>query len=567
MTAMTTVKNSSETKNLENYPELLQILLKNRGFETVDEAEKFLHPKYEDLSSPFSVNDMKKAVERILDAVEKKEKITIYADYDADGIPGAVILHDFFKKIGYENFDVYIPHRHHEGYGFHEKALADLSQRGTKLLITVDVGSVAVKESKEVKKLGMEVIITDHHEFQEELPEAFAIVHPKLGNYADPDLCGAGMAFRLVQALCLTLEEQGKGERLYDWSKWLLDMVAIATISDLVPLKNENRILAHYGMRVLRQTRRRGLLKLFEAAQLSLDHLIEDDISFTVAPRLNAASRMAHPIDAFNVLASPAGIDVHAAVLHLVKLNDERKLLVARTMKEAKKTLVERELGEVIVIGHPAWNLGILGLVATKITEEYGKPSFVWGVEEGGLVKGSCRGCGEADVVKLMESISTTFIQFGGHSMAGGFSLKHEEVHFLEERLLGASALTPKAVKISAEVFTECSLTLSQVTKENYDLISKCAPFGTGNPKPIFKFENIVLQDIRTFGKGKDHIELSFKDEKGRTIKAIQFFKVPEDFTVSLVPGKTITLLASFDYSVYRGRTELRLRIVDILEN
>jgi single-stranded-DNA-specific exonuclease len=244
--------------------EFLEKLLVKRGIVTEQDREVFLSPKYESMYDPYLMHDMQKAVDRIFQAIENQEKICIYSDYDADGIPGGVILHDFFKKINYEHFCNYIPHRHSEGYGVHKEALEGFAKDNVKLVITVDVGITSVDEITHGNSLGLEIIITDHHEPLEVLPPAFAIVNPKLGSYPDRMLCGAGTAFKLVQAVCT--------RRATGWEKWLLDMAGLATLSDMVPLVNENRIIAYYGMKVLQKTQRPGLQSLFEKSGINLNY-------------------------------------------------------------------------------------------------------------------------------------------------------------------------------------------------------------------------------------------------------------------------------------------------------
>ena len=556
----------------------LDQLLTLRGYDTPESREAFLHPSYEAMYDPFLMHDMEKAVMRILQAVDANERICIYSDYDADGIPGAVILHDFFKKVAYENFCNYIPHRHHEGYGVHKDALKQLAEEGVKLVITVDVGITAVDEVSYGSDLGLDIIVTDHHEPLDVLPTAFAIVNPKLGSYPDRMLCGAGTAFKMVQALSAKLEIAP------GWEKWLLDMVGLATLSDMVPLTNENRIIAYYGMKVLQKSKRPGLKALFQKTGINLNHLTEDDVVFSITPRLNAASRMAHPDDAFKALATDDPKEGVIAAEHLSKLNDDRKKIVATIMRDVHKKLSLRKqegtLRDILVIGDPAWPAGILGLVASKIIDEYQVTTFVWG-SEGESIKGSCRGVGDIGVVKLMQSVSHLLTQFGGHENAGGFTATRETIHFLEDAFNNAYAeIKHEVSKQVTEVACDMDLTLDQVTLDNYRALREMAPFGMDNPKPVFAFRSVMVESVKQFGKTTEHLEIVFKkyqeeSEEGigmrstyqarETIRAISWFAKPESFSVTAEAGKRITLLAEFDYSVFMGRTELRLKIVDVI--
>jgi len=557
---------------MPNHTELLELLLLNRGIKLEDQ-DKFLNPLYEHLYDPYLLKDMEKSCVRIFEAIEAKEKIVIYSDYDCDGIPAAVIMNDFFTKISYENFSIYIPDRHDEGYGLHADAIEEFINTEVKLLITFDLGITAVKEVAQAQASGIDVIITDHHLPQEEIPRAFAIINPKQDGceYPDKNLCGAGLAFKLVQAL---IKKYGEYWKISEgWEKWSLDMAGLATLADQVPLIGENRVLAYYGLKVLQRGRRPGLAELFRKAGVDISKMNEEDVTFTLAPRLNAASRMGSPMRAFEVLATTDVVEAKTLADHLAKINDERKQIVMHIMKDVKKTLTKREEKSVIVIGNPSWRVGILGLVASKIAEEYKKPAFVWGSEGSEIIRGSCRVWGNHNLVDIMTKLpENSLLNFGGHVSAGGFSVSHEEVHFLEERLLtvfdGITDLPAgeAGTKESTALHDiDATITLDDVTSENYSVIEKLAPYGTGNPKPTFVFKDIPITEIKEFGKDKNHLELIFLNSKGRPVKAIMFFKTRESFGRTLTVGEKIQLTATFEKSTFAGRTELRLRIVGII--
>ncbi len=545
--------------------DLLDRLLDLRGIPATDRGS-FLSPSYEEhLHDPFLMSDMEKAVDRILLAMKNNEHIVVYSDYDADGIPGGVILHDFFVKFGYANFENYIPHRHDEGYGLHMDAVEQFVKNGAKLIITVDLGITAVEEVAFAQKNGVDVIVTDHHLPQENVPKAFAVLNPKKkgDKYPFKELCGAGVAFKLVQGLIKKIPElQNTG-----WEKWLLDMAGLATLSDMVPLVGENRVLAFYGMKVLQQTKRAGLQHLLKKMKIDPKYLTEDDITFMLTPRLNAASRMDSPQRAFEVLSERDPIKAAEIADHLIKINDLRKTTVATIMKDVHKRLEKRELGDVVVIGHLDWRVGVLGLVASKITETYGKPAFVWGAEgasETGMIKGSCRSEGSVNVVHLMTEASNSIHSFGGHELAGGFVVTHDQVHFLEQALLEAYPKAKQEKEIIEKKKHDLAISLSEVIKKNYDQIAQLAPFGMSNDKPVFLFEGVIISGVKLFGKEKEHLEIIVSGD-GKLVKAISFFKTPADYTASLETGNPINLYATLEMSYFMGRPELRLRIVDIL--
>ncbi|MFA6585897.1 MAG: single-stranded-DNA-specific exonuclease RecJ [Candidatus Paceibacterota bacterium] len=553
---------------MQRYHELLRAILEKRGIKTEKEAEIFLNPDYErDLHDPFEMKDMEKACVKLFETIEAKEKIVIYADYDCDGIPGAVILEDLFKKIGFKEYEVYIPGRNSEGYGLNLSAIEQFVSKGVKLLITVDLGITAVSEIAQAEVGGMDVIVTDHHLPHAVLPKAFAILNPKVDKYPDKMLCGAGVVFKFVQGFIKKYGEFYKIKEGYE--KWLLDMAGLATLSDLVPLLGENRAIAYFGMKVLRKSPRPGLQKLLAKMNIDQKYLTEDDVGFMIAPRLNAASRMDDPRRAYELLSTSDEIEAGTIANHLSKINDDRKTMVTSIMREVNKKFEKREMREVIVIGNPLWRVGVLGIVAGKIVEEHKRPVFVWGKDENDLIKGSCRSDGSVSLVELMTETSEFFTEFGGHEFAGGFTVSGDKVHFLEEAL-SVSFHKVKRDKIENEIIYDVKSDLSIVNMKNWREIEKLAPFGLGNPKPIFLFENVKIENIKKFGKNGsgEHLEITFSDKSNEQnknkIKGVSFFSNSDSFDVPLVVDKKINLLATFDLSRFRGREELRLRVEDI---
>jgi single-stranded-DNA-specific exonuclease len=552
---------------MENLTELLETLLANRNLFGTD-REKFLNPSYEhDLSDPFTMHDLERGVVRFYEALENKEKIVIYSDYDCDGVPGAVIMSDLMRVIGYKNVSYYIPDRQDEGYGLHQEALKQFIIDGVKLVITIDLGTTAVDQIAYAQINGIDVIVTDHHEPPLVLPRPYALINPKLGTYVDPMICGSGAIFQFVRGF---IQKYGEYYKIPNgFEKWSLDMVGLATLSDMVPLVKENRVFAKYGMTVLQKTRRPGLVALLKENKMDPRYLSEEDVTFTITPRLNAASRMGSAHNAFELLATMEPTRGVEMAKYLSKINDERKSLVAVMMKEAKKKLEAREMGPIIFIGNPDWRAGVLGLVSGKLMDEYMRPVFVWGGEASDPhLKGSCRSDGSASVVSLMRALPEgALVHYGGHELAGGFSVSHEEIHFLEERLV--TAYETIKIEISAEQKNknafEASLSLANVNPKTFSLVNQLAPFGVGNPKPVFLFSDIGVVAVKAFGKAKDHLELIVGQGYERK-KAIAFFKTAESFSMPVVEGMRIDLLATMEMSYFMNRPELRLRIISIAE-
>lgn len=561
---------------MQKYHELLRALLEKRGILDEAQAEIFLNPDYErDLHDPFLMKDMEKACVRLFEAIEGKEKIVIYADYDCDGIPGAVILTDLFKLLEYKNYEVYIPQRNSEGYGLNMEAIKQFVKTGVKLIITIDLGITAIEEVAQAKLNGIDVIITDHHlprlavagftSF--DLPDAYAILNPKTDDYPEKMLCGAGVMFKFIQGFIKKYGKENEKFKIKDGAeKWMLDMAGLATLSDMVPLTGENRAIAYFGMKVLRKSPRPGLQKLLAKMNIIQKYLGEDDVGFMIAPRLNAASRMDDPMRAYELLSTKDEKEAGVLADHLSKINDDRKTIVTSIMREANKKLETYEHKEVIVIGKPEWRVGILGLVAGKISDEYKKPVFVWGKDENDLIKGSCRSDGSVSVVELMAENKESFLEFGGHELAGGFTVHNDKIHFLEEAL-SLSFDKIKRDKTTDEVIYDVKSDLAIVNMKNWKEIAKLSPFGFGNTKPVFLFENVNIEKIKKFGKNGsgEHLEIVFSDMNKYKAVAISFFSNQDSFTVPIALGNRVNLLATFDLSRFRGREELRLRIEDIM--
>lgn len=571
---------------------LIEHLLFYRGIETAEDIEKFLNPDYEKHThDPFLMKDVEKAVARIFSAIEKKERIAIFSDYDADGIPGAVVLHDFFKKIGYSNFENYIPDRHGEGFGLNSTAIDALAARGAKLLITIDCGITDMEEVVHANWLGFDVIITDHHlPSADGLPSAYAILNPKQHDchYPEKMLCGSGVVFKLVQALAKRLNDSpstrheetssgslGATQLTLGWEKWLLDMVGIATLSDMVPLTGENRVFAHFGLKVLRKSPRVGFGQLLQELRINRGDLTEDDVGFMITPRINAASRMGIPMDAFCLFATKDAAEAGALAKHLNNINNERKGKVASLVKEVRKIVAERHITNtplVVVAGNPSWRPALLGLVANTLAEDYQKPVFVWGrdlsaeasakVGGGTNLKGSCRAGGGVNLSLLMHEARSVFSDFGGHKEAGGFSVALENVHLLESELERAYEKVRLSREVEPRYMVDARMSIDEVSWEVWNDIAKLAPFGVGNPKPLFLFEQLMVSAVEPFGKERQHLKLLFGKTNGDGVSAVKFFAKPDDFG-GIAQGQHINLLANLEKSTFGPYPELRLRIVD----
>ncbi len=559
------IPNEETRDNLKGFSDVVAHLLIARGIATSTDAKSFLSPMYDEgYYNPFLLEGMDKATTRLIDAIEKKENICVFSDYDADGIPGGVLFFDFLKAAGHTHFFNYIPDRQEEGFGLSQKAIEECQKKGVTLLITIDCGITDVEEVAFAKGCGIDVIITDHHLPKETLPDAFAIINPKISpQYPDQMICGAAVAFKLVQGV---LQKNRFGIKI-GAEKWWLDMVGIATLSDMVPLVNENRVFAHFGLVVLRKSKRLGLQRLLSKIKVNQKTLTEDDVGFMITPRINAASRMGYAYDAFRLLTTTDEAEAEELAGHLEKINTERKSVSAHLSKEVRKAIEAKYSpyfnNKVIVAGSPSWSPSLLGLVAGNIAESESKPVFLWGRE--GVtpsLKGSCRSVGGVSVTDILSQVSpTVLLDFGGHHQAGGFSIAYDAVHLLEEEIEKAYEREAKEFQIP-EVLVDFSLETDLVSSKMLQEIETLAPFGIANPKPLFLFPNSFVIEVTFFGKEKNHLKVLL-EKQGRPLEAICFFVHP-DMVKKIEKGNRYTFVGNLERNFF-GVNSIRVRIVDVL--
>ena len=560
-------------EELAPYDDLTAALLVRRGITTKEAAETFLNPSYDlHLHDPLLMTDMEKAARRLAAAIQSKERIAVWSDYDCDGIPGAVVLHDFLKKAR-TNFENHIPHRHDDGYGMNTDGIEKLAESGVTLVVTVDSGITDVEPIARANELGMNVIVTDHHLPGEKLPPAYAVVNPNAREdetYPFKVLCGAGIAWKLVCAT-LAVAPELREKVPEGWEKWLLDMVGLATIADMVPLIGENRVLAAYGLKVLRKSPRLGLQKLLRGMRADQRALTEDDIGFMLAPRVNAASRLGDARDAFLLFTTADESEADTLAKELEKANRERKAQAGAVTRAVRSRLRERgELRSIIALGDPEWRPSLLGLVAGNIADEYERPVFLWGREGNMSLKGSVRSGGAVHALELMRATENTFIEFGGHANAGGFTVRDTEVFFLEDRLIAAHAKlqSGKTIADDLALHADAVITPEEATDDPLKKVECLAPFGQGNPKPVFLLRDIVVRDVSRFGKGEEHLKLKINsvDGNGRSVDAVTFFvKGATARTISaLAQGSRVNMLAHLERDTFSRGNPVRLRLLDI---
>jgi len=510
----------SINKLAKKYDEITAMLLYNRGIELEELAQEFLDPDFYNIPNPMIIPGMKKGTARIIQAIDKKEKICIYGDYDVDGVTATALLMSLFSKIGME-VEYYIPSRIDEGYGLSKKVIQELAKSGVNLIITVDCGITAVDEVGEANSLGIDVVITDHHEPPAKLPQAVSIIHPALkgSKYPTKNLAGVGVAYKFAQAIM----EQINYSKKVEFLKWSLDLVALGTVADLVPLLGENRVLVYYGLVVLSKTNRIGLRKLFEVSSIDPMEMDSYKIAFQLAPRINAAGRLSHAKEGLELLLTDDEERAKVLAEHLSKLNSERQKKTEKILMEAfgKIDNLPEDM-KFIVLHSPLWSSGIIGIVASKIVEAYARPVILL-EENGDVFHGSGRSIATVDLYKILSKLESHFVNFGGHKMAAGVTInKANYENFLEQlhKICSQSINNEDLVNL---VKIEAQINFNQIDYSLLKTIDKFKPFGNENPAPIFMTEKLFVKYFDLVGKNKNHIKLSLVDESGLSFHAIGF--------------------------------------------
>lgn len=565
-------------------PPLVANLLYHRNIRTQAAIDEFLYPDYsQHVHDPFLFRDMKKAVGRLFIAIEKKEKITIHGDYDADGVSASSILFTTLKQVGATELDVFLPHRELDGYGLNLRTVDLLHTQGTKVIITCDCGISNTAEVTHAEELGIHVIITDHHAIPAIVPPAYATIHPKVAGetYPDQGLAGGGVAFKLAQALLTTHKEQGKqlqnGDSHEAAEKWLLDMAAIASVADMVPLIGESRTLTKYGLIVMNKTRRIGLQKLLlEARLMEQDgsmkkELTADTIGFQIAPRINAAGRLEHANVAFKLLTTEDPIEATDLAFQLDQNNKERQTRTDTYVKEAIEQ-VERDQknNPVLFVFGSEWTTGIVGLIASRLKEKYHKPTIAMALN-GDLLTGSGRSVTGFNMIESMQEMPEHFLKFGGHPMACGFSLKDKEQRQdFEKAMIRQYNKKTKGVDMTPLLPIDTEVKLQEINWELYDTLDKFKPFGQMNEKPRYLVRDVAVTGIEQMGQMKQHLKLLIRQNGGNIKKTVGWRMCDDNnpdctnWARELKIGDKIDIVFEVDVNEWNGNRELQLTIIDI---
>ena len=478
-------------------PERLLELLLDREIDTPEKIERYLHPKREDLLDPMLMQDMDKAVNVIRDAIEKHEEITVFGDYDVDGVTATAILLTYLRKQGAQ-VGFYIPDRHGEGYGLNIAAIEQIATH-SKLLITVDCGITCAAEVARAKELGMRVIVTDHHQLGPQIPECEAVLNPLLGHYPFRRLCGAGVAFKLVQAM-------GGTEAIEP----LWELAALATIADIVPLMDENRVIVYYGLAAMAATQRPGLIALMESAGVDLQKVSSSDVAFRMAPRINAGGRLALASRGVQLLTTRRMDTAREIAEELNQDNIRRRELEIEIFQQADE-MTRQQIDfmneRAIVVCGEGWNPGVIGLAASRLVEKYKWPTILLS-RDGDICVGSARSIPGVNIHEAMSTCRDLFIRFGGHAQAAGLTIEAKNVPEFKRRLSEAirEQAAPEAFIPTEEYDLE--LELSEITEAFVDAFSAMQPTGFGNPAPVFCVRGVHTTDVRTIGKDGAHLRM-----------------------------------------------------------
>lgn len=507
---------------------LFEQILQARGLRTRAEREAFLTPDYAGAQhDPFLLPDMERAVARLVKARDKGEKIIIYGDYDIDGLSATALLLDAFSSFGFEGVEAFIPNRFVEGYGMTKGAVDKVAAMGAELIVTVDCGSLCHAEIAYASSLGIDTVVTDHHNVAETPPPAVASVNPKFSGHSYPfrDLCGAGVAFKLVQALQRELDGLAEGHE-----KWLLDLVALGTVCDIVKLEGENRANVYWGLEVLKKQRRTGLKALMAVSGVEPEKVNARSLGFGLGPRMNAAGRLETAQHALDMLVAKDGLTALAASEKLEELNQKRRGIQDDIFREACQQAEGMLADRVLVVSSPGWNHGVIGIVASKLVEKYKKPVFIIG-ERGDEATGSARSFGDfsaADAVRVADDI---ILRGGGHGAAAGVTLEPQNIPAFRQRVnefYDSLQLTAQERYLLPRADVEIA-DFSQVDEQLVADIARMEPFGNGNPEPVLKIARATVLSVRRMGADGQHVKLALRDADGRVLQVLAF-NAPEEF-------------------------------------
>lgn len=545
-------------------PRLCQVLI-NRGMTDAVTAQAFLSPSLHDLQDPYLLHGMDHAVPRLLTAIRQEEPMAIYGDYDVDGITGTALLVTFFRELGF-NVPYYIPERAREGYGVNADAIRQLASQGVQLLITVDCGSTAVEEVALARRLGMETIITDHHQPPPVLPAAVAVLNPHQPacTYPNKHLCGVGMVFKLLTALRAALRHAGVLTSQLPNLKRHLDLVTLGTIADVMPLREENRVLVHYGLQELTQTRKPGLQALRHVSGRTGKTVHVGEVGFQLAPRLNASGRLSSAAHSVALLLASDPQEAARLAQTLDEVNQQRRAL-QQAVEQAVHSRIAHQYGgsppAAIIMGDPEWHLGVVGIVASKIAETYHRPTFLLQIN-GDTARGSGRSIPAFNLYQGLQHCARWLHQFGGHKYAAGLTMEAALLPALQEDFIRFVDDTLGPDDLHPILHLDAVITLQEITTDLIADLARCAPHGPGNPLPLFCAQGLrIVSPIRTLGAQSQHARFRVAQD-GSTREVIAFQQAER--LVALPAGTVVDIAFTPVINTWRDQhtVELQLRAI-----
>lgn len=540
---------------------LFEQILVSRGL--VGEArESFLNPDYNAKHDPFLLSDMQKAVDRLKRARNNQEKVVIYGDYDIDGLSATALLLDAFTSFGFKHIDAFIPNRFNEGYGMTKGAVDKVKALGADLIVTVDCGSLCHEEIAYASTLGVDTVVTDHHNIAPTRPPAIATVNPKYNDHSYPfrDLAGVGVAFKLVQAMQQQMEGLPDGHE-----KWLLDLVSLGTVCDIVTLRDENRANVYWGIEVMKKQRRPGLKALLSVTGVTPQSINTQTLGFSLGPRMNAAGRLDSALYSLDMLRAKDELMALEAAQKLDEFNVRRKSIQEDIFTEASRqaeTMIDKK---VLVVSAPGWNHGVIGIVASKLVEAYHKPTFVI-AEHGEVATGSARSFGEFSVADAVRAAEETIIKGGGHAAAAGVTLETAKIPDFRKKVneyYESLHLTNQDTLLLPRVDVELQ-DFSEVDEQLIQDIAQLEPFGNGNSEPVLKISSALVVGQRRMGSEGQHVKLTVQDSRGQSLKLLAF-NAPEDYFVE--PGEYVDVWICPTMNEWNGFRSVEGRLLYLQRN
>ena len=556
----------SINENLKEFPLIFRQILFNRGIKDIDSANKYLSADMT-IHDPFLLKDMKIAVTRVLKSINEQEQVVIFGDYDVDGVTATALMFEMLTRLGGKAIK-FIPNRFDEGYGFSFDALESVLELHPDLIITVDCGVRSVKEIDQANMLGIDVIITDHHQPHDLLPEACAIICPKQPDdeYPFKDLAGVGLAYKFAEAISREIPGQ-----IVDANHWL-DLVALGTIADLAPLTDENRALVRKGLEIIQTGKRPGLAALAKVSGVNIQKTTSENIGFMLGPRLNAAGRLSTAETAFNLLISTDSDETRRLASVLDKENSRRQMLTREIQIKVESQIDNIDRQWLLFNFSEEFNEGVIGLAASKLAESYHRPSII-GTQNGDFIRASCRSIPEINITSILDQCADLLVQHGGHSMAAGLKLELKNKDIFFERISSLIEAKIEGQDIQGEIEVDTDVLLPDLYPQLLDLFPLLEPTGIDNPPPLFMTRNVEILSPKAVGRERDHLKFAVrntKEKNEKNPKRVVFDAIGFNFGYlkkKLSLGARADILFSYEWNEYNGTKRLQLNVRDIRLN